>query len=145
MPNRVLSFVLLLALSLHAVAEQAEEFGDYRIHYNTMNTTLLSPEVARAYDIQRSGTRALLNIAVLKKNNDELNTPVTARVRASVSNLAGQRRDLDVKEIRDQEAIYYIATFRFHDEENLNFRISVQPEGESRAHEFSFRQQFYTD
>jgi hypothetical protein len=62
-----------------------------------------------------------------------------------VTNLAGQRRDLDLQEIRDQEAIYYIATFRFHNEENLNFRVSVQPEGQGRSHEFSFRQQLYTD
>lgn len=145
MVTRMLSFLLLFGLSLHAGAQQAEDIGDYLVHYNTLNTTLLSPEVARAYGIQRSGTRGLLNIAVLKKRPDGLNDPVPARVTASVINLAGQRRDLELQEIRDQEAIYYVATFRFHNEENLNFRVSVQPEGQGRAHEFSFRQQLYTD
>jgi hypothetical protein len=67
MSIRMLSFLLLFGLSLQAPAQQAEDLGDYLVHYNTMNTTLLSPEVARAYNIQRSGTRGLLNIAVLKR------------------------------------------------------------------------------
>jgi hypothetical protein len=137
--------ILGLLVSLPSMAQQAEDFGDYLIHYNTMNTSMLSPEVASAYGIQRSGTRALLNIAVLKKQADELNTPVTARVSATATNLAGQRRDLDMQEIRDQDAIYYIGTFRFHNEEHLNFRVTVQPEGQGRSHEFSFRHQFYSD
>ena len=140
-------FIVLIGLfvSLSCLAQQAEEFGQHVVHYNTMNTNMLSPEVASAYGIQRSGTRGLLNIAVLKKEEDGLNTPVTARVSATATNLAGQRRDLEMQEIQDQDAIYYVATFRFHNEEYLNFQVSVQPEGRDRRHEFSFRQQFYVD
>lgn len=142
-----LASVLLAGLvaSLSSWAQQAEEFGDYTIHYNTINTNLLTPETASAYDIQRSGTRALLNIAVLR-GDDQGDAPVTARVSATAINLAGQRREIAMREIRDQDAIYYIGTFRFRQEETLNFRISVTPEGHTRPpHEFTFRQQFYTD
>jgi hypothetical protein len=143
----ILAIVLVLGLgfSQSSLAQQAEDLGQHLVHYNTMNTSQLSPEVASAYGIQRSGTRGLLNIAVLKKEDDGLNTPVTARVSATATNLAGQRRDLEMQEIRDQDAIYYVATFRFHNEEHLNFRVSVQPEGQGRTREFSFRQQFYAD
>lgn len=145
LPTKLLALLFSLGLTLPVMAGQAEDLGDYLVHYNTINTSLLSPEVARAYGIQRSGTRALLNIAVLKKSDDGLNLPSTARVRASATNLAGQRRDLEMQEIQDQDAIYYIGTFRMHNEETLNFRIQVQPEGQGRTHEFNFRQQFYTD
>lgn len=134
-----------LFFCLSGLAQQAEDMGQHLVHYNTMNTSQLSREVAGSYNIQRSGTRGLLNIAVLRKEEEGLNTPVSARVQASATNLAGQRRDLEMREIRDQDAIYYVATFRFHNEEQLNFRVSVQPEGQDRAREFTFRQQFYVD
>lgn len=143
--RNLIALIFGLVFSLPVFAQQAEDLGQHLVHYNTMNTSMLSPEVASAYGIQRSGTRGLLNIAVLKKEADGLNTPVTARVSATATNLAGQRRELDMQEIRDQDAIYYIATFRFHNEEQLNFRVNVQPEGQGRMSEFSFRQQFYVD
>ncbi len=146
-PLSSMSF-LLLALWLPGTsvqAQQAEEFGEFEIHYNTLNSLLLTPDVARAYGIQRSGTRALLNIAVLRKVSDGLNEPVTARVSASATNIVGQRRDIELREVRDQDAIYYIGSFRVSNEENMNFRVSVQPAGSPRAHEFSFRQTFYTE
>ncbi len=126
-----------------ASAEQIEQINGHVVHYNTLNTNLLSPDVARSYGIQRSANRALLNIAVLKPEGD-VNTPVTARISASATNLAGQRRVIDLQEIHDQGAIYYIGTFRIHDQEQLNFRIQVQPEGSTQSREFTFRQQFFT-
>ena len=142
----VLICLIALNLSAPALAQQAERHGDYIIHYNTMNTRLLAPEFARAYGITRDGNRALINIAVLRVRDGELDEPVTARVSVSSSNLAGQRRDIDMIEVREQDAIYYIGTFRFRQEETLTFRISVDPDGKPRGpHEFTFRQQFYTD
>jgi hypothetical protein len=143
----MLTMILVIAtqLSADALSQQAEQFGSYSIHYNTLNTNLLDPATASAYDIQRSGTRALLNIAVLR-NDEDGDVAVTARVSATAVNLVGQRREIDMREIRDQDAIYYIGTFRFRQEETLNFRINVSPEGHTGApHEFTFRQQFYTE
>ncbi len=149
MSTRVMTLVVILMIAalalMDARAQQAEQFGDFSIHYNTLNTNLLDPQTASAYDIQRSGTRALLNIAVLR-SDDEGDIPVTARINVTAVNLASQRRDIEMREVRDQDAIYYIGTFRFRQEETLNFRISVSPEGHARApHEFTFRQQFYAD
>ncbi len=145
MRNRLLvPSLLLLCVSAIGHAGQAETFGPYAVHYNTFNTNLLTPDVARAYSIQRSASRALLNIAVIRHDDETMGTPVRARVSATATNLAGQRRDLNMREIRDQDAIYYIGSFGISNEETLNFRISVQPLGQTEAHEFSFRQQFYT-
>ena len=141
----ILACLVFQSLAGPVMAQQMVEAGNFEIHYNTFNTSLLTPEVARAYEIQRSGNRALLNIAVLEPAAEGLNRPVSARVTASATNLAGQRRVIDMREIRDQDAIYYIGTFRIHNDESLNFTIEVRPEGGGRPHEFSFRQQFFTD
>ncbi|QKK01500.1 MAG: DUF4426 domain-containing protein [Pseudomonadota bacterium] len=137
--------LLLAMLGGPAFAQQSEEFGDWVVHYNAINTNLLPPEVARAYGIQRSGSRALLNIAVLEKHPDALDEPIHASVTASAINLTGQRRDIALREIEDQGAIYYIGTFRIHDEETLTFSIQVKPgRSEQPAREITFRQQFFT-
>jgi hypothetical protein len=140
--------VVALAFAATAGAEQAEDIGDHVVHYNTITTDKLPPEVARAYDIQRSSSRALLNVAVLKKseNEGEMNTPVTAEVTASAVNMAGQRRNIRMQEITEEDAIYYIGTFRIHDEETVDFTVRVTPAHTDREpSEFRFRQRFYVD
>ncbi len=143
----ITAIALLLAPAM-APAQQAEDIGNYRIHYNALNTNALPPEVAGAYGIQRSGSRAMLNIAVLRKaeSTDSMDTPTHAEVSARAINLTGQRREIELQEIEDDEAVYYIGTFRIHDEETLTFTISVQPEGSQQPpQEFSFQQQFFTE
>lgn len=138
----------MLALSLAALAappangQQAQVFDGYEVHYSTLNTNMLSPEIASAYGIQRSGTQAMLNITVLDRETREA---VAASVDVTATNLTGQRRDVELRRIDDQGAIYYIGQFRIHDEETLNFDVLVRPSGaEDGPYELKFRQQFYT-
>ncbi len=141
--RRLLFAALLAALAAPAVAQQAETFGPYRVHYNALNTNLLTPDVARSYGIQRAGTRAMLNVTVLDADAVEA---IPARITATATNLTGQRRDIELREIREQDAIYYIGTFRVHNEETLNFAVQVSPEGhQGDPFAFDFRQQFFVD
>lgn len=135
-------FLIGLLLSAPLMAQQAESFGPFKAHYSAINTSQLSPEVARAYDIQRSSNRAMLNIAVLRNAEPE-DEPVSATVTAQTVNLTGQRRDIEMREIRDQGAIYYIGTLRITNEEIITFNVSVQPEGRAAPYEFTFQQKFY--
>lgn len=140
------AFVPLAAMVLvaqSASGQQAEEFGEYTVHYNTISTNLLPPEAARSYGIQRAASRALLNVAILRKPD---NTPVRARVMATATNLVGQRREIPMQEVDDQTAIYYIGQFRIHDEETLEFQVKVVPrENQTPPMDLKFRQQFFTE
>lgn len=120
-------------------------FGDYIVHFNAQSTTMLPAEVARAFGIRRSGNRAMLNIAVLRKGHAGSHSPVDAVVAVKAVNLLGQEKDVSVRELREGEAIYYIGEFAVANEEIVTFNISVHPAGADAPHEFSFRQQFYTD
>lgn len=132
----------LILLAAGTEAQQAAEFGRYRVHYSALNTNMLTPAIASAYGIQRSGTQAMLNLTVLDRETGE---PVAARIEVSATNLTGQRRRIDLRQINDQGAIYYIGQFRIHNEETLDFVIDVMPEGhQGAALNFSFRQQFFT-
>jgi hypothetical protein len=138
----IVTFALLVALVQPAATQQSETFGNYEVHYNTLNTNMLSPEIASVYGIQRSGTQAMLNVTVLNRDTREA---VAAAVDVIATNLTGQRRDIELRRIDDQGAIYYIGQFRIHDEETLNFNVSVKPAGfDGDAVELTFRQQFFT-
>ncbi len=147
--KQLLSFLIvlgILTLPDTSDAQQAQDFGDYVVHYNALNTNLIPPQVAKGYGIHRSSSRALLNITILKKVIDNPGTPVKASVTASGTNLTGQRREIDIREIIDTEgAIYYIGELPVHNLETYNFTVEVQLEGEADPLIVKFRQQFYTE
>ena len=135
-----------LGLAVNAEAQQSQDFGDYVVHYNALNTNFIPPQVAQGYGIKRSSSRALLNLTILKKVMDNPGTPVSAKVTASGTNLTGQRREIEIRELKDTEgAIYYIGEFPIHNLETYNFTVEVQPKGEADPLIVKFRQQFYTE
>ena len=137
----VLLFCLLLPAQ--ASAERFKAFDQYEVHYNALNTTFLPPEVANTYSIQRSKVRGLINVAILDRANN--GKPVTAVVSGEIRNLVGQTQDLSFKMVREGVAVYYIAEFRFTDDEILNFDLRVQPDPNAAAYAVEFKQHFYVD
>jgi hypothetical protein len=138
-------FLLLTLLSpLSVLAENSKDFGDYVIHYNALATDMLPPAVARDYHITRSQNRGMLNITVLKKVLGSPGQPVHARVEATAKNLAGQDRNISMREIREGNAIYYIGEFSVANEETLKFSVRARPQGERDAFAVEFSQDFYT-
>ena len=138
-------FLLLTLLSpLGVLAENSQDFGDYVIHYNALATDMLPPAVARDYHITRSQNRGMLNITVLKKVLGSPGQPVHARVEASARTLAGQDRTINMREIREGNAIYYIGEFGVANEETLKFKVRARPQGERDFFEVDLSQDFYT-
>jgi hypothetical protein len=134
----------LLAVTATAEAASPQTFGDYTVHYNAFTSDTLQPSVAEAYKITRSKNRGMFTVSVLKKGANANGTPVRAHILASASNLTGQFRNFEVREIDDGNSIYYISVFHVAHGETLDFTLHIQPEGESQAFNVKFRQQFYT-
>lgn len=148
MKQLLISLLLLgvLSFTTDSEAQQAQDFGNYVVHYNALNTSLIPPQVAQGYGIQRSSSRALINVTVLKKVMDTPGTPVKANVTATGKNLTGQRRDIEIRQITDPEgAVYYIGELPVHNLETYNFTIQVAVPGEDEPLVVKFRQQFYTE
>ena len=145
------SFAMLLAaagifLTPCAIGQQLEKFGKYEVHYNVLNSDQIPAQVAQGYGIQRSASRALLNIAVLDTSGGPPGNPRQAEVDATTINLTGQRRDIDMRQINEPEgAIYYIGELPVTHLETYNFTVTVKLEGEPEPFVVSFRQQFFTE
>ncbi len=145
-PLSRLAIVIITCLFMQAaVAERSESFGEYEVHYNALTTDLIDPSVARAYGIIRSKNRALINVAVLRRVMGVATQPVTATVKTRAVNLNSQLKSVDMRELNDAGAIYYIGEMPVDHNETLEFTIEVTPQGEASTHTTSFKQQFYTD
>ena len=118
------------------------DIGDYVVHFSAQSTDQLPPEVARAYNIVRSKNRAMLNVSVLRESDSR---PVSASVTVKTVNLTGQLKNITLRQIDEQEAIYYICEVPVANRETLIFDISVMPEGVDTASDVRFKRQFFTD
>jgi hypothetical protein len=118
------------------------DIGDHVIHYSAQLTDQLPPESARAYDIVRSKTRAMLSVSVLDKTDK---TTVAATVTVKTVNLTGQLKNFTMRQINEQDAIYYIGTLPVANRETLIFDISVTPDGAEKSSDIRFKRQFFTD
>jgi len=146
MKRLMTTLVLLTSLAaLPASAQRAMEFDQYIIHYNALSSSFIEPEIAKAYGIRRSDSRALINIAVMIKNDDETTRAVKATVTATGRNLTGQTRNIDMREIDEgAEAVYYIGELTVRNRETFDFTVLVTPEGKQKPYIVKFRQQFFT-
>ena len=144
-PARYLSFIyclLLASLTLPSYAEQAIYSPDYDIHYNAFNTMMVPPEVAQSYGFTRARNRALLNISVLDSSTKKALPAVVTGTRA---NIIGQLLPLEFVQIKEQNAIYYIAQLRFTEEEMWRFELQIQPDLNADAIPLKFSQTFYLE
>ena len=140
--SRMLLSILATLFLLPAWAETSQPVGDYVVHYNALSTESLPPTVAKAYGITRSKNRGLLNVSVLKKGGNFAG--VSADIDVSATNLTGQLRDIKLRKIEEQTAIYYISEFSVADRETLDFSIQVTTPDKARG-SIKFRQQFYSN
>ena len=120
----------------------SRDIGEHVVHFSAQLTDQLPADIAQIYNIVRSKNRAMLNVSVIEEGSG---SPVTAAVTVKTQNLTGQLKTVTMREIREQEAIYYIGETPVANRETLIFDISVVPEGKSSASDVRFKREFYTD
>ena len=144
MLRNVLIFVLF-ALSALANAENATIAGNYKIHHNAITTDFLSAAVAKAYKIPRSTERTLLNIAITETRDDQMDKPVGARLKVIRRNLLGYREELEMQEVREGNAVYYITDFAISHKDQWIFDIEALVDGQVYPLKAQYRETFITE
>jgi len=134
-----------LLLPFAARAQNSQDFGDYIVYYNAFTTDFLQPATARRYGITRSKHRGMVNISVQRKRMNTVGEPVEASITGNATNLNAQIKNLSLREIKEGNAVYYIAEFPVSNMETLDFKLQVTPKGQSTPLHVEFRQQFYTE
>jgi Domain of unknown function (DUF4426) len=134
------------ALPAQSAQETFQDFGNYEVHFNAVRTDSLTAEVARAYNIERSKNRVLLNVTVLHKEADHApRKPVEGKVEVDAYNLNGQLKGLEMRRISEGDAIYYVGEVSISGTEILVFDIKVTPVNETSPLEVKFKREFFSD
>lgn len=135
------TFVFFMALAAQAEGQGETKLNGHTLHYSTFNSSFLEPQVASAYKLTRSGDRGYLNVAVVA---DGASSGSPAKLSGTVTNILQQSQFLEFIEIREGDAVYYLAPFRIEHEEFLTFRINAEVAG-SAVPEIKFQTKMYAD
>lgn len=134
-----MSGLLALLMTLPLKAEQMKELGPWLVHYNAFNSSFLTPEVAKAYGLERSRYNAIINIAVQDKQKVAQAVGITGEAK----NLTGTIRTLSFQEVKEGDAIYYLATLPYRNEDTYQFTLKIMGGGQQQN--LTFQQTFYVD
>jgi hypothetical protein len=129
-----------------ALDETFKDFGNYEVHFNALRTDELTADIARAYGIQRSSNRVMLNVTVLRKEAEHApRKPVEAQIAVDAYNLNGQLKDIEMRRVSEGEAIYSIGEVSIAGTEILVFDINVIPEGMSEPFNVKLKREFVSN
>ena len=138
----LLAFTLSLFLMGNAAAENMKKLGTMNVHYMAIGSIFFTPEIAKSYGITRSRYNGLINISVL--DNTQQGTPAkTVSIVGQAKNNLGQFKELSFEEVKEGDAIYYLAQVNYRDEEVMHFTLNITDGTEQQTLKFS--QKFYVD
>lgn len=136
-----LLLVAILLVSLPAAAQQSERFDQFELHHSIVYTTFLSPEIAAEYGIARGRDKAMLTLSV--RDADAGETAGRPMIIEGETWDLIRNYELDIKEIREGDATYYIIPFEFLDREYRFFDLTFTPEGSKRSYRYKFNRQLW--
>ena len=144
--NNIVTAISLLLLSTIAYGQESFEYisPPYEVYYSVFNSTFVTPDVAKAYQLTRGKDIAMINVSIRKNLDSGKNIEKRAVVSGTKSDLI-HVIELDFIEIEEKGAIYYLASFKFNHKEALNFNIDVQPDRNKRPITIKFRKALYQE
>jgi hypothetical protein len=142
MRRRVALVTLLIGFTAHA--EQFVDADPYRVHYAAINTTALTPEVARQFGVSRTRNEILLVLNAQQKLDGRY-LPVPATATGTATTLLGHTQKLALRPVREADVHYVVAAFQTLYGEYMTIDAQVLPEGANAPLQVKFRQQFYRD
>lgn len=143
LPRILFAAALAAALIPNVFADQQFSVSEdgYVVHYSAFPSVFLDPDMAQRYNIDRADDRAVVNISVRKGKPGETGSAATAKVTGKVSDLI-HSRELNFREIREKDAVYYIAEFWHGPKANVRFDVKVTPEGRDTPITATFSEDF---
>jgi hypothetical protein len=138
-------FLILIGLTavfatFSSSAEQKKQLGNWDVHYMVLSTTFLTPEIAKANNIVRSRFSSLVNISVLDNTSK---VAQSVAISGSATNLLGTKKELSFKQVKEGDAIYYLALLDYRNRETYRFKINIQQGNITRT--LSFQQELFVN
>ncbi|GMQ45389.1 DUF4426 domain-containing protein [Vibrio sp. 10N] len=141
--KKSLLFIFAILMSSVAAAGQFKTIKDAEVHYVVFNSTFVTPKVARSYGLKRNEHIATVNVSVLDRASAG-KPAMEVSIKGVAKNLIGQTKTLEFKQIKEGDAIYYLAQFPIVNEEMYKFTIDIDAGNKGRG-PVSFSQKLYVE
>lgn len=135
-------YASLFSLSAHA---GSEDFGDYQVHWSVFPSTFLTPETAKANNLQRSKGIGIVNISIMRENENGVIEPVAGQVEGKVSNDVQQMKFLAFRRIQEGDSVYFIAQYQYSSGELMTFNVTARPTGHRQDLPVRFAHTLFND
>ena len=99
---------------------------------------LIPSEVAKAHNITRSKSRIVTNITVRKDD-----TAVAAKIEGTSTNLLNQLFTLDLQEVKEPGAIYYLSNQIMDERDMVRFQITITPNDHDDVYILKFNRNYF--
>ncbi|SNY46337.1 protein of unknown function [Arsukibacterium tuosuense] len=132
--------VLMLLVSTQADAEQMKKLGNWDVHYIAFPATFLTPEIAVENEIQRSKFNGVINISILDSASQQAQQVAISGI---AKDLFGRQRELEFNQVVEGDAVYYLATVPYQNEQLYNFTINIGQGNQQQ--QLTFSHTFFVD
>ncbi|MDY6798797.1 MAG: DUF4426 domain-containing protein [Pseudomonadota bacterium] len=145
--QRCLQGILATMLGLVSLSTLAgsKDFGDKQVLYSVFPSTFLSPEVAKANNLQRSGGIGVVSISIMEETGENTMQPLSGQVEGQVSNDIQQIRQLGFRRVTEGEAVYFIAQYQYSSGKMMTFNITARPTGADKELALRFSHTLFND
>lgn len=132
--------MLMLLVTTQADAEQMKKLGKWDVHYIAFPATFLTPEIAVENEIQRSKFNGVINISVLDSASQQAQQ---VAINGIAKDLFGRQRQLEFNQVVEGDAVYYLATVPYQNEQLYNFTIDIGQGNQQQ--QLTFSHTFFVD
>jgi hypothetical protein len=141
---QALTAIALCGAPLQAALAQAHEAeaGVHTMRASVVPSSQLSSEAAREHDIAVADDLGVLNVVVLeRKQGDERSVP--AEISATRIDLVGRVETVEMREMRANDGVSYLGSFRAKDATVARYRIEALPAGVTQPLIVEFEERFH--
>jgi len=131
--------LLLLAVLLAPQAQATDRYStkDVELYSVAVPTTELTAEAAKNYNVERSPTRGLLTVTLVKKGKSGTNETIAGQVYAGAINLRNFLSNIPIREVREGDSVYYLGEFQVTTPDTLRFLVNANVMGKVMKSEFA--------
>ncbi|HLT13975.1 MAG TPA: DUF4426 domain-containing protein [Marinobacter sp.] len=146
---RSVTSVIALAFSLLLMASHSQagekDFGQYQVNWSVFPSTFLTPEIAKANNLQRSKGIGIVNISIMTDDENGQPRPVGGQVEGQAANDIQQVDFLAFRRIQEGDAVYFIAQYQYQSGNLMTFNITARPTGHQQDLKVRFAHTLFND
>jgi hypothetical protein len=135
--------LLLLTALLASPSQASDRYStkDIELYCVAVPTTELTAEAAKNYNVERSPTRGLLTVTLVKKGKNGKSEGIAGQVYAGAINLRNYLSNIPIREVREGGSVYYLGEFQVSTPDTLRFLVNANVLGKTMKSEFA--REFY--